>query len=111
MDFHVEPFETCRPNTSFVVKMHSDYEKNYYACENFELLCDLNLILDLPCVMPILEEVHSFIKYVQCRYVFIMDFLDAINIDEAELFYLYIDGYFLVLMIYCLMISLNYLTI
>jgi hypothetical protein len=51
MDFHVEPFETCRPSTSFVVKMYFDYEKNYSTRENFELLCDLNLILDLPCVI------------------------------------------------------------
>ncbi len=51
---------------SSFVKMHFDYEKSNYIRENFELLCDLNLILDLPCVMPILEEVHSFIKYAQC---------------------------------------------
>jgi len=88
--------------------MHFDYEKINYIRENFELLCDLNLILDLPCVMPILEEVHSFIKYAQCQDVFIMDFLDVINLDEVELFNLYIDGYFSILMIHCLMISLNY---
>jgi hypothetical protein len=74
--------------------MHFDYEKNNFAHENFELLCDLNLILDLPCVMPTLEEVHSFIKYAQCWDVFIMDFLGAINFDEVELFYLYLDGFF-----------------
>jgi len=88
--------------------MHFDYEKINYIRENFELLCDLNLILDLPCVMLILEEVYYFIKYAQCQDVFIMDFLDVINLDEVELFNLYIDGFFSILMIHCLMISVNY---
>jgi hypothetical protein len=37
-----------------------------------------------------------------------MDFLDVINLDDVELFYLYVDGYFSILMIHCLMIPLNY---
>jgi hypothetical protein len=49
-----------------VVKMHSDCEKNKSTHDNFELLCDLDLILGLPCVMPILEVVHSLINYAQC---------------------------------------------
>ncbi len=48
---------------SLVVKMHYDCVKSKYVHDNFELLCDLNLILDLPCVMPILEVVHSLIEY------------------------------------------------
>ncbi len=43
---------------SLVVKMHSNCVKNIYDHDNFELLCDLDLILGLPCVMPILEVVH-----------------------------------------------------
>jgi hypothetical protein len=65
---------------SLVVKMCSNFEKIKYSPNNFELLCDLDLILGLPCVMPILEVVHSFIKYAQCQNVFIMDFLHVINL-------------------------------
>jgi hypothetical protein len=50
---------------SLVVKMHYDCVKSKYVHDNFELLCDLDLILGLPCVMPILEVVHSLIKYAQ----------------------------------------------
>jgi len=48
---------------SLVVKMHSDCEKIKSTHDNFELLCDLDLILGLPCVMSILEVVHFLIKY------------------------------------------------
>jgi hypothetical protein len=42
--------------------MHSNCEKNKFACDYFELMCDLDLILGLPYVMPILEVVHYVIK-------------------------------------------------
>jgi len=64
---------------SLVVKMHFDCEKNKSVYGNFELFCDLDVILGLPYVMPILEVVHYVIKYAQCWGVFIMDILDAIN--------------------------------
>jgi hypothetical protein len=60
-----------------------------YTHDNFELLCDLDLIIGMPCVMPILEVVHSFIKYVQHQNVFIMEFLDAINLVKFKLFHFY----------------------
>ncbi len=73
--------------------MHSDYEKNKYVRDNFELFYDPYLILGLPCVMPILEVVHSFIEYAQHGDVFIMDFLDAINLVKVKLFHLYTDPF------------------
>jgi hypothetical protein len=57
-----------------VVKMHYDCVKSNYVHDNFELLCDLNLILGLPCVMLILEVVYSLIEYAQRWDVFIMAF-------------------------------------
>jgi hypothetical protein len=92
---------------SLIVKMCSNCEKNKYSPDNFELLCDLDLILGLPCVMPILKAIHSFIKYAQCRNVFIMDFLHVINLVKIE-FFPSILIHFPILMIHCLMISPNY---
>jgi len=54
--------------------------------------------------MPILEVVHSLINYAQCRDVFIMEFLNAINLAEVE-FFTSILIQFLILVIHCLMIS------
>jgi len=78
---------------SLVVKMHSDCEKNKSACDNFELLCDLDVILGLPYVMPILEVVHYVIKYAQCWGAFIMDILDAINLVKVDFFHLCIGPF------------------
>jgi hypothetical protein len=47
---------------SLIAKMHSNQDKSKYVRDNLEILCDLELILSLPCVMPMLEVVHSFIK-------------------------------------------------
>jgi hypothetical protein len=53
---------------SLVVKMHSNCVKSIYDHDNFELLCDLDLILGLPCVMPILEVVHWICPTLGCVY-------------------------------------------
>ncbi len=70
--------------------MHYDYEKSIYAHDNFESFYDPYLVLGLLCVMSILEVVHSLIKYAQHWDVFIMDFLDAINLIKVRLFHCYI---------------------
>jgi len=38
-----------------------------------------------------LKVVQTSIKYVQHRDVFIIDFVDVVNLFEVELFHLYID--------------------
>jgi hypothetical protein len=49
---------------SMVVKMHMDAPKSKSAWDNLDLLCDLELVLGLPCILPMLEVVHTLIKYV-----------------------------------------------
>jgi hypothetical protein len=46
----------------------------------------LDLVLDLPCVLPMLEMVHTLIKFTQRHNVFICEFLDAIKLIDDELF-------------------------
>ncbi len=58
------------------------------------MLCDLELILALPCLMPMLEVIHTFIKYAQHQDVFIVNFVDAMNSAEAELFHLHANPIF-----------------
>jgi hypothetical protein len=50
---------------SLVVKMYVDAPKSKLAWDNLDLLCDLELVLGLPCILPMLEIVHTFIKYTQ----------------------------------------------
>jgi hypothetical protein len=70
----------------------------------WNLLWDYELILGLPCLMPMLKVVHTFIMYVQCRDDFIMNFVDVVNLGKVELFCLYTNSLSKV-MIICSMTS------
>ncbi len=50
---------------SLVVKMHMDVPKNKLVAKNLDLMCDLELVFGLPCILPMLEVVHKLIKYTQ----------------------------------------------
>jgi hypothetical protein len=75
------------------VKMHTNAPKSKLAQENLDLLCDLELLLNLPCILPMLEAVHTLIIYVQRQDVFICEFIDAMKSVEAELHQLYVDPF------------------
>jgi hypothetical protein len=49
----------------FIVKMHTKSPKNDIANKNLNALCDMELILGLPCLLPLLESVHKLIKIAQ----------------------------------------------
>ncbi len=78
---------------SLIVKMHLDSSKTKVAQNNLVLIGDLKLILDLPCLLPMLEVVHILIKFAQRQDVFIVEFADVMKLAKTELFYLYIDSY------------------
>ncbi len=44
--------------------------------------------------MPMLKVIHTFIKYIQCWDVFIINFVDVMNLVNVKLSYLYIDPIF-----------------
>jgi hypothetical protein len=78
---------------SFVVKMHIDAPKNKLARENLDLSCDLELVFGLPCILPMLEMVHTLIKYAQRQDVFICEFIDDVKSIEVKLHRLYVDPF------------------
>jgi hypothetical protein len=47
---------------NLVVKMGDDMAENAFAKNNYELLCDCNIVLGLICVLPMLEVVQSLSK-------------------------------------------------
>jgi hypothetical protein len=79
---------------ALIVKMHFNHDKTKFAHENLEMLCDLELILALPCLMPMLEVIHTFIKYAQHQDAFIVNFVNAMNSIETELFHLHANPIF-----------------
>jgi hypothetical protein len=54
-----------RKYKSLVVKMHTNAPKSKLTWENLDLLCDLELLFGLPCIFPMLEAMHTLIKYAQ----------------------------------------------
>jgi hypothetical protein len=42
---------------------------------NYELLCDLESLLGLACVLPLMEAMQTLSKYVQTQTTFICDFI------------------------------------
>jgi len=56
-------------------------------------MCDVELILGLPCILPLLECVHMLIKIAQGRNAFVCDFVETIKLAQHEFYKLYCDPY------------------
>ncbi len=48
---------------SVVVKMYMDAPKSKFVRDNLDFLYDLEFVLGLPCILLVLEVVHTLIKY------------------------------------------------
>jgi hypothetical protein len=57
----------------FVAKMVEDIPSIMIAKQNFELFCDVNLLISLSYLLPMLETIHVLIKFApkkkMCLYV------------------------------------------
>jgi hypothetical protein len=62
------------------------------AKHNCDLLCDVAMLLVLPCVLPLLECVNELMKFAQSRDVFIFDYIAAVKICQADLYMMYMDS-------------------
>jgi hypothetical protein len=58
-----------------VVKMAIDSTIIDIVKANYELLCDLESLLGLACVLPLMEAMQTLSKYVQTQTTFICDFI------------------------------------
>jgi hypothetical protein len=47
---------------------------------NIELICDVNLLISLSYLLPMLKIAHAFIKFAQKKDVFVCDYVVAIKI-------------------------------
>jgi hypothetical protein len=70
---------------SLIVKMYMDVPKSKPMLDNLNLLRHLELVTSLSCILPMLEVVHTLIKYVQRWNVFICEFLDVVSITMEVL--------------------------
>jgi hypothetical protein len=55
------------------VKIALNNTTNSQVMLNYEHLCNLHTLLELACILPLLECVHALIKFAQSRNVFMCD--------------------------------------
>jgi hypothetical protein len=56
---------------SLVANMCMDAPKNKPLWENLDLLCEFQLVLGLPCILPMLEVVHTLITFAKKRCIYL----------------------------------------
>ncbi len=78
---------------SLIAKMHVDSPQNNIVNDNLSLLCNLEPILGLHTILPLLDRVHDLIKLAQSWDIFMCDFIDTMNIFQLEFHHLYNDLY------------------
>jgi hypothetical protein len=77
----------------FILKMHTENPKSDTTSKNLNVLCDEELILGLPCLLPLLECVDKLIKIVQGLDIFVCDLVKAIKLAQLELYMLYCHSF------------------
>lgn len=85
--------------TKWVLSMHMSLvaktiEDNSFFMDaqvNFKLLCDVDLLISLSCLMPMLKIVHGLIKFAQKKDVFVCDYVIAIKICQRQLYIHYLN--------------------
>jgi len=60
--------------------MYVDAMKSSIANKNLSLFCDLELILGLHAIFPLLDYMHALINLAKFHHVFICDFIDAVKV-------------------------------
>jgi len=76
-----------------IVKMHVESPKNDTTSKNLSVLCDMELILGLPCLLRLLECVHNLINIVQGQDVFVCNLVEVVKLAQLELYRLYCHSF------------------
>ncbi len=74
-----------------IVKMLEDQFENKVSRFDLQKMFNVELILSFHCILPLLELVHTLIKYAQGKDVQIFDSIEAIRCVISKLYELYID--------------------
>jgi hypothetical protein len=74
-----------------IINMHTKSSKSEVVQKNLSALCDVEFILGLPSIFPLLECVHVLIKVRQNKDVFVCDFVESIKVAQQKLCMLYCD--------------------
>jgi hypothetical protein len=67
-----------------------------HALRNLKAMCEVELILGLHDIVPLLECVHMFIKITHCKNIFVCDSMENIKLAQHEFYMLYCDPHTIV---------------
>ncbi len=76
---------------TLVGKMSDDVVNNAIVNTNHELLCDVETIMGLTCVLLMLEVVQNLSKLAQNRDTFICDFVSTVMLCQFEIYTMYVN--------------------
>ncbi len=91
MDFHVVTYSLGFYRIlNFNDENNDDMNTMVVAKTNMGYLCDIEMIMGLICIMPLLEAMHTLIKLVQGQNIFVYDFVTSIK-SCVELYNMYFN--------------------
>jgi hypothetical protein len=76
---------------ALVFKMHWDVGIVTQATHNLEFFCNLEVMLGLSCIMPMLKRLNELIKFSQSRECFVCDFVIDVKLCQVDLYCWYND--------------------
>ncbi len=76
---------------TLVVKLTDDSTGNVDGKNNYELLCDVEIVMGLTCVLLMLEAVQSLNKLIQNKGIFIFYFVVFIKSCQVDNYTMYVD--------------------
>ncbi len=68
-----------------IAKMQAKFVKSEVILKNLISLCDVEFIMRLHCILPLLECVHTLIKFAQHKDVFVHNFMDIFKPTPTRL--------------------------
>jgi len=76
---------------TMLVKMVLDNPTNQQVKLNYKNLCDLQVLLGLVCILPLLEFFHAFIKFAQMRDLYVCDLVATIKVNQVDIYMMHCD--------------------
>jgi hypothetical protein len=64
---------------TLVVKMHDNLHIVATTKTNLQYLCDIEMVMGLVYITPLLESIHVFIKFAQAHDTFVCDFVIVVK--------------------------------
>jgi hypothetical protein len=73
------------------MKMYIESANSDATIKNMVSLCNVESILRFPCIIPLLNCVHTLIKLSQGKDIFVCDFVEFLKLAQHEFYIVYFD--------------------